>query len=71
MPCIHPKVYYKLMEVNKHHHLEEMKSAIEEGDELTEDNVLEKSKHLESSEESFDSVDPEFVFEEHLFQGTK
>ncbi len=71
MPCIHDKLYYKLMEVNKHHHLEDMKNALEEGEELTEDNVLEKSKHLEAGENPADSVDPKFIFEPNLFQGTK
>ena len=71
MPCVHDKLYYKLMELNKHHHLEDIKNSLEEGEELTEDNVLEKVKDLEPLEEPFDSVEPSYIFEDHLLQGTK
>ena len=69
MPCVHDNLYYKLMEVNKHHHYEDLKKSLEEGEELTEDNILEESQDLESSEESIDDLD--FIFDMSKLKGIK
>ena len=68
MPCIHDKVYYKLMEVNKHHHYEDLKKSLEEGEELNVENVLEKAKDLDAGIESADTISPDFVFDMSLLR---
>lgn len=68
MPCVHDKLYYKLMEVNKHHHYEDLKKSLGEGEVLNVDNVLEKVKDLDVGEEPADSVDPDFVFDMSLLR---
>tara|TARA_R110002020_G_scaffold242340_1_gene455669 strand:- start:465 stop:674 length:210 start_codon:yes stop_codon:yes gene_type:complete len=68
MPCIHDKVYYKLMEVNKHHHYEDLKKSLEEGEVLNTETILEKVKDLDAGVEPADSVSPDFVFDMSLLR---
>lgn len=66
MPCVHEKSYYKLMEVNKHHHWKALSKSLEEGEELNINTIIEKASLLEASEEPVDTVDPTFIFDTAL-----
>jgi len=69
MPCVNPPEYYELMKLNKHHHFQYIKDHLKEGEVLSKEYVLEKSKDLEEGEEPVD--DPDFIFDMALLQGRK